>query len=270
MAFKALMTQYPIDFCFRVGFLILIFLSGTTPDPDLTLTVPAVAYPGAKIQLSCYTAIPGLSYKWLTGTNITLSNSATTNYTFPQMTSYETKSFTCQILMGKTVVGNRTVGVTIALVNSVTFDIRAQDLNNLNEVVIQCFTSTTVSGEVALTWYFNTMQIVYSPGYKIVDNTLTITATDPARSGVYVCSATLNGMDSTKKSGSTTVQIYSPAQVSLEQPEGDVFNLLENSLFKITCNITGLETPHVMWEVNDHVPDSSSVIVLYNITVPGQ
>ena len=265
-------TQYPITFCFKVGLLMLFILRGTSPVSDvITLTIPTKAYPGETIRLNCSTSLSGVTYKWLIG-NSTISNSATFDYTFPKIIYVETKSFTCQVLMGMNVVGQKLQEVKIAFVNIITFDIRTQDLNNLDKVVIQCFPSTTVSGQVDTTWYFNDMAIVVpATGYQIVEHTLTIIATDPVRSGVYVCSATLDGMASTKKSLSTTVQIYSPAQVSLEQPsEGDVFNLLENSLFKITCNITGLETPRVHWLVNDRIPDNTSVTVLSDITEGGE
>ena len=252
--------------------MVLFILSGTRSDPDLTITVPSTAYPGDTIQLACNTSIPGLTYKWVANTNVTLSYSQTFSYTFPKMIYFEEKTFTCQVLLGNTVVAQESQEVKVALVSSVTFDIRGQDLNNLNKVVIQCFATSTVSGVVALTWYFNTIEIVASTaGYQIVDETLTISATDPARSGLYVCSATLDGVDSTKKSQSTKIQIYSPPEVSLEQPEeGDVFYLLENSLFKITCNITGLETPSFEWLVNDRIPDNSSVTVSFNLIEPGE
>ena len=150
-----------------------------------------------------------------------------------------------------------------------------QNRTNLNFTEISCESNQTINGDVTYTWSYvdldNNQQVISDTSYlDVVDNTLTIFATNPARSGLYVCSATLDGVDSTKKSQSIAIQIYSPPEVSLEQPEeGDVFYLLENSLFKITCNITGLDVPTVKWLVNGISPNYTGVTLTTNITEPG-
>ena len=261
---------------------ILIFLLGLGPTlaiiTQLTLTVPSEAYPGDVINLNCESSTPGLKYRWIDSVTMdSLSESQQFNLTLPLSTDVTSRMFTCQVsaTFNGTIIANETSKVDIAFVNSFTFDIRYQDAVTKDKITIQCFASTTVSRTPVLSWFFNSVadrvQIdVTSTGYQIVDRTLTILGTDPVRSGVYECSATLDDVASTTKSSSTTIQIYSPPVVSLELPSNsDVFSPLQYSLFQITCDVTGLETPTIEWLVNGLPPDLTLVDISYNITEAG-
>ena len=265
---------------------ILLLLLGLGPtlaltlynNTQLTLTVPSEAYPGDIIDLHCESSTLGLYYRWVDSLTMdTLSETQQYSLPLPLDTNVTTRMFTCQVsaTFNGTIIANETSLVDIAFVNSVTFDVRYQDTVIVDEITIQCFASTTVSRAAVLSWFFNSVadrvQIgVTSTGYQVVDRTLTILGTDPARSGVYECSATLDDVASTTKSSSTTIQIYSPPVVSLELPYNhDVFSPLQYSLFQITCDVTGLETPTIEWLVNGLPPDLTLVDVSSNITQVG-
>ena len=270
--------------CCKLCILILLLGLGFTlaiisqNDTELTLTVPSEAYPGDVIDLNCESSTPGLKFRWIDSvTMVTLSESQQHSLTLPLDTDVTTRMFTCQVsaTSNGTIIAHETSKVDIAFVNSVTFDVRSQDTVIIDEIYIQCFASTTVSRTPVLSWFFNSVadrvQIgTTSTGYQVVDRTLTILGTDPVRSGVYECSATLDDVASTTKSSSTPVQIYSPPVVFLEQPSNrDVFSPLQYSLFQITCDVTGLETPTIEWLVNDEPPDLTLVDVSSIFTQAG-
>ena len=265
---------------------ILLVSSISIPDPstpidyNITITGPSSVYLMHLVSLSSYlypVPIFPVVTRWFLDDNV-YNDSQNISFYAPSIPVLE---FTCEAFNGSydsaSLLARAEFVVRIGYISSLVLITTAeQNRTNFLLTEITCVTNQTVDGYVTYTWSYidnnnNQQELIDGTSYlQIVDNTLTITATDPARSGMYVCSATLNGMDSTKKSGSTTVQIYSPAQVSLEQPEGDVFNLLENSLFKITCNITGLETPRIHWLVNGIAPNYTTVTLITDITEPGE
>ncbi|KAI6645948.1 Neogenin-like [Oopsacas minuta] len=267
-----LASQYIFNLCCNIELLMIFIAIGTIigvqglNNTVLTLMVPPEAYPGGTIDLYCESSTTGLLYRWVDvdSTEI-ISEDQQYSLTIAESTEVISRTVECQAYISSMVVAKESATFTIVFVSRVTFDIREQDSINPREVVIQCFASATVSRAPKISWFYTSLteiiQIsVSTTGYQQIGNVLTILSTDPASSGVYECSATLDDVASTTKNMSTTVQIYSPPVVSLQQPSNrDVFSPIQYSSFEITCDVTGLDTPMIEWLVNGLPPDPTAV-----------
>ena len=153
---------------------------------------------------------------------------------------------------------------------------RKQDSNNLDEIEIEC--SANYSGTIvpSISWYFTSTNSrtkiePSTAGYILSSTKLTIIATDPIRSGEYECSASLNNVTSTVRRMSILIQVYSPPTVSIEMAsERDVFSPPEGSIFQVSCNISGLETPTFRWLVNGNPSNNTDATVHSVITRPSE